>query len=198
MSGWGVAGIRTRATAMCALALTQVSAAIAGGDPLTVVEKTISARFVVDEVLTRELAAALSSADSSSYLVFDVREPDEYERSHVRRARRLAPDTKLTAFEAEFGDSLAGKRLVFYCSVGYRSSILAERVLDSAKKSGAVSVANLRGGIFRWYNDGRTVYDAADTTDQIHPYDRVWGAFVNQRLLAPAPPTPAPADGSEK
>ena len=81
----------------------------------------------------------------------------------------------------EFSNKVKDKHLIFYCSVGYRSSVMADRVRDSAMKSGALSVANLRGGVFRWYNEGRVVHDATDTTDAIHPYDRVWGVFVNER-----------------
>ena len=198
---------RKRGAAICAFVVTHAWAAGAGGDPLAAVEKTVSARFSVDEVSATDLAAALSSADSSSYVLFDVREPAEFDSSHVRGARRLAPDMKGAAFEAEFGDSLEGKRLVFYCSVGYRSSILAERMQARATASGALSVANLRGGIFRWYNDGRVVFNGKDTTDAIHNYDRVWSVFVNQRPgpaaatpvpTSPVPITSAPTDSSEK
>ncbi len=169
-------------------------------DPLIAVEAAIAVQFSVDETSTKDLAAALASVDSSDYLLFDVREPAEFERSHVRGAQRLAPDTEASAFETQFGDKVEGKHLVFYCSVGYRSSVMAERVRGSAVEAGALSVANLRGGVFRWYNEGRVVHDAADTTDAIHPYDRVWGVFVNERQGLTATPAAADsvADNSEK
>ncbi len=181
--------IRARGALICAVVLNALSAGATEDpreavDPLKAVEAAIAAQFSVDETSTKDLAAALASADSASYLLFDVREPAEYERSHVRGARRLAPDTKGDAFEKRFGDKASGKHLVFYCSVGYRSSVMAVRVRDSAMKAGALSVANLRGGVFRWYNEGRIVYDATDTTDAIHPYDRTWGVFVNERPVA--------------
>ncbi len=170
-------------------------------DPLIAVEAAIAAQFSVDETSTKDLAAALASGDSASYVLFDVREPAEFERSHVGGARRLPPDTKASAFETQFGNKVEGKHLVFYCSVGYRSSVMAERVRDTAMEAGALSVANLRGGVFRWYNEGRVVHEATDTTDAIHPYDRVWGVFVNERPGASSTTSATPdsvADSSEK
>jgi len=172
--------IRARGALVCAVVLNAVSAG-ATEDALAAVEAAIAAPFSVDETSTKDLATALASADSASYLLFDVREPAEFERSHVRGALRVAPDTKASAFETEFSNKVKDKHLIFYCSVGYRSSVMADRVRDSAKEAGALSVANLRGGVFRWYNEGRVVHDANDTTDAIHPYDRVWGVFVNER-----------------
>lgn len=186
MTRW-LATLCARNALICAVVLHALSvgatedALAAVEDPLKAVEAAIAAQFSVDETSTKDLATALASADSASYLLFDVREPAEFERSHVRDARHLAPDTKPDVFEKGLGDKVKGKHLIFYCSVGYRSSVMADRVRDSAMKSGAVSVANLRGGLFRWYNEGRVVHDATDTTDAIHPYDRVWGAFVNER-----------------
>lgn len=167
--------------AMFGLAILGTCPAAATEDPLAAVERTIAAGFTVDEVSARELDSVLTSADSSSCLLFDVREAAEFGRSHIRDAHLVAPAMAAEAFMAKFGEQIEGKRLVFYCSVGYRSSVMAARVRDRSLASGARSVANLRGGIFRWYNEGRAVHDSVDTTDAIHPYDRIWGVLVHPR-----------------
>ena len=184
--------MRAARAALCGLAVLGARLAVAE-DPLAVVERAIAGRFSVDEVSTRDLDSVLATSDSSNLLLFDVREVPEFERSRLRGARRVAADMKADAFAVQYGEQVAGKRLIFYCSVGYRSSLLAERVREQALATGALSVANLRGGIFRWYNEGRAVHDDADTTDAIHPYDRIWGVLVNQRDPQ-RDPTPVRAD----
>jgi hypothetical protein len=43
------------------------------------------------------------------------------------------------------------------------------------------SSRNLRGGIFRWYNEGKPVVDASGMTDDIHKFDPIWGMMVERR-----------------
>ncbi|NTV99093.1 MAG: rhodanese-like domain-containing protein, partial [Chlorobiaceae bacterium] len=76
---------------------------------------------------------------------------------------------------------LAGRDIVFYCSVGQRSSELLARLESVCVKSGAKSCRNLRGGIFRWYNEGKPVVDAGGMTDDIHGYDPIWGMMLERR-----------------
>ena len=79
----------------------------------------------MDELTTQTLANALASADSSKYLLFDEREPAEFELSHVHKAFHVEPDAKQEAFVKEFGEELKDKHLIFFCSVGCRRSVLA-------------------------------------------------------------------------
>lgn len=73
--------------------------------------------------------------------------------------------------------------MVFYCSVGYRSSTMVERISAAAHHSGARSVLNLRGGIFRWYSEARDVYDIdGEITDDVHPYSDLWGRLISRPL----------------
>ena len=59
----------------------------------------------------------------------------------------------------------ANRRIVVYCSVGYRSSELAEFLM----KTGFTEVYNLEGSIFRWANEGRPVYRAEERVRVVHP-----------------------------
>ena len=114
------------------------------------------------------------------FVLFDVREQEEYETSHLSGAIRVDPDVKAEAFLERHGESLKGRTAVFYCSVGYRSSILVERLV--AETGDSTRLVNLRGGIFRWYNEGLAVYDSTGVTDVVHPYSAVWGRLLELRM----------------
>lgn len=115
-------------------------------------------------------------------VLFDVREPDEFAVSHLPGAVLLDPDTSASEFAAQFGERLSGKRVVFYCSVGFRSSILASRVAQIVKVSSGNTPANLIGGIFKWRNEGRSlVTKYGSATRNVHPYDDRWGRLINDR-----------------
>ena len=133
----------------------------------------------VENLATDELAAMLAGAEPP--LLFDIRTAEEYEKSRISTAVRLDPDTSLDDFAARYGSLVTGRDLLFYCSVGQRSSELLERVESACEKEGAKSCRNLRGGIFRWYNEGKPVVDASGLTDNIHGYDPIWGMMVERR-----------------
>ena len=133
----------------------------------------------VGHLATDELAGML--AGSEALLLFDVRTAEEYEKSHIATAVRLDPDIDSDAFEVRYGNLVVWRDLVFYCSVGQRSSELLERVESVCGKAGAKSFRNLRGGIFRWYNEGKPVVDASGMTDEIHGYDPIWGMMIERR-----------------
>lgn len=133
----------------------------------------------VEHVATEELAALLAGEDPP--LLFDVRTAREFDTSRITTAVRLDPDMGSDEFRDRYGALMAGRDAVFYCSVGQRSSALLERVEGVCRSAGAGSCRNLRGGIFRWYNEGRPVVDASGKTDAIDGFDAVWGAMVERR-----------------
>ncbi len=148
---------------------------------LAALEVLIESYFSVQQIETSLLAEKLQTADSTGFLIFDTRRRDEYERSHLRTAIRVEPEMAAEAFIENNRKQIPGKQLIFYCSVGGRSSIFAERVKDKALALQAKSILNLRGGIFRWYNDGYPVFNAFGETDDIHPYNVIWEKLVKQR-----------------
>ena len=133
----------------------------------------------VEHLGTDELAGMLAGPEAP--LLFDIRTAEEFEKSFIATAVRVDPDIGSEAFAARYGSIVAGCDLVFYCSVGHRSSELLERVESVCLNAGAKSCRNLRGGIFRWYNEGRTIVDGAGTTDDIHEHDPIWGMMVERR-----------------
>ena len=73
---------------------------------------------------------------------------------------------------------VSGKDIVAYCSVGRRSSIFAKDMQEALKAEGAVSVANLEGGVFGWHADRRALENENGATDLVHPYDEIWKRYV--------------------
>ena len=119
-------------------------------------------------------AEALPNGD---VLFLDIRDPEEYAVSHIPGAIRVSFGASPDEVMAAVGD-VSGKEIVAYCSVGRRSSIFAKDMQDTLKASGAVSVANLEGGVFGWHADHRALEDARGATDLVHPYDEIWKRYV--------------------
>lgn len=114
-------------------------------------------------------------------LLIDVREDDEFAVSHLDEAIRISPKASANEVADIIGDAAAGKDVIFYCSVGVRSSQLADRAKDELLRLGAGDIYNLRGGIFAWHNEKRALVSDAGDTQMVHPYDRVWGKLVNRQ-----------------
>ncbi len=95
-------------------------------------------------------------------------------------ASPLAP-AQQARFAARFGDKLASKKIIFYCSVGVRSSKMANRLMQLLKSSGASSVYNLEGGIFAYANNGNSLSNKAGATKFVHPYNSRWGQLLNSK-----------------
>jgi rhodanese-related sulfurtransferase len=129
----------------------------------------------VRRMSTEELAEILESGQSRDLVLLDARSGEEYSVSHLAGAH-LTPDleTALRVLDEESQEM----RIVVYCSVGYRSSRLAEQLQDR----GYEEVYNLEGSIFEWVNQGRTVEGAGGSGNRVHPYDRNWGRYLNRDL----------------
>lgn len=154
--------------------------ALFGGDLLSKTEAIVTKTFAITHMTSFELATLLHK-NEAEILLFDVRKREEYEMSHLANAIHVEPEMELQTFMEQYRDQIAQKHLVFYCSVGYRSSKLAIKVEEQALQAGAKSVVNLRGGIFRWYNEGRQLINQAGPTQEIHPYDAFWGKLLNKK-----------------
>jgi rhodanese-related sulfurtransferase len=129
--------------------------------------------------VTHISAADFSSLERDEVVVFDVREPEEFQVSHIVGAIQLMPNIGPIEFFEEYGDLLKDKKIVFYCSVGRRSSELASRLGDAPFEYGAESSKNLIGGVFSWVNQGRQLSSSSQTvTRRVHPYNSYWGRLV--------------------
>ena len=67
--------------------------------------------------------------------------------------------------------------LVVYCSVGYRS----EKIGEKLKALGFSKVYNLYGGIFEWSNRGYPLVDQKEQpTTKVHAFNKDWGRWLEQ------------------
>jgi rhodanese-related sulfurtransferase len=112
--------------------------------------------------------------EMKAVLLLDAREWNEYQVSHIKDARYVGYDQfamdKLTSVNRN-------QKIVVYCSVGYRS----EKISEKLKQAGFKDVSNLYGGIFEWVNQGNPVVDEnGKITDNIHAYSKTWGVWLNK------------------
>lgn len=120
-----------------------------------------------------EIGVQEAARDSSSIVFLDAREPQEYAVSHIQGAIFAGYDqfdlTQLPSLDHN-------KRVVVYCSVGYRS----EKITEKLKAAGFAYVSNLYGGIFEWVNQDFPVYNAAGPTREVHAFDHSWGIWLRK------------------
>lgn len=131
---------------------------------------------------TESLVARLGAAEPMR--LYDVREVEEFNVSRLRGAQRLSPSASSTEAVRQIGDDPAGQDLVFYCSVGRRSSRMAERLQDVLLARGARGVHNLRGGIFAWHNLSLPLFNAGGPTPYVHPFSAAWERLLDHPALA--------------
>lgn len=176
--GWLLAGL-----AIAIATIVTVNVSHFKTPELDTIHAGIEATYPRVEHIAAEDFVAQSPAQ---LVVFDVRRPEEYNVSHLPGAILVDPDTNKDEFADRFGPMLEGKRAVFYCSVGVRSSIMAERVADLVEERTQSAPLNLIGGLFQWSNDGRIMTTPAGTnTRAIHPYDNFWGRLIdNQDMIS--------------
>ena len=107
-------------------------------------------------------------------VILDTRSKKEYDVSHLDNARYINYDNFNLS---EVSDIPKDKTIVVYCSVGYRSEKVGEKLL----KAGYKNVHNLYGGIFQWVNEGRSVVNNHGVkTDSVHTYNKEWSVWLHK------------------
>lgn len=106
-------------------------------------------------------------------VLLDARALSEFKISHIKDAVWVGYDE----FEPKLVANVdKNAKVVVYCSVGYRSEKISEKLL----KMGFKNVANLYGGIFEWKNQDQTVVNQQGATPQVHAYNRTWGVWLKK------------------
>ena len=104
-------------------------------------------------------------------LLLDARETAEFNVSHLKNAKFVG----YKDFNIELlHNTSKNQPIVVYCSVGYRSEKIAEKLMNAGFKN----VQNLYGGIFEWKNKKLDVYNANGITNNVHPYSSSWGIWL--------------------
>lgn len=117
----------------------------------------------------------LSGLDKKNILMFDVRERDEFSVGHLDNAIHVSPSTTASQFFDQYSDLIKDNTVIFYCSVGYRSSQFIHKLQQSQPKLNAY---NLEGGIFSWANNNKPIVG-----EGIHPYNEFWGRLINDKNM---------------
>lgn len=135
-----------------------------------------SYQFVLRKLLKHtvpELSVASVAQNLAHYPVFiDAREWNEYAVSHVKGAIWVGyKDFDFSRLEKV----QKNVPIVVYCSVGYRSEKIAEKLIAA----GYPQAANLYGGIFEWVNRKQALVDLeGHPTDKVHAYNKMWGTWL--------------------
>lgn len=147
------------------------------------VDRAAAAAWVAERHpgVSRLTGEALAGLPTGSYLLVDVRPAAEWSVSHLPGAFR-SEDAGDIVTEAQ---RRRIDRIIVYCSIGERSSRMAELV---ASRNPKLLVQDLAGGIFTWACEDRPVEAAnGQATRLVHPYDAHWGALLPADRRAPAP-----------
>eukprot|EP00088_Acartia_fossae_P003393 TRINITY_DN11421_c0_g1_i1.p2 TRINITY_DN11421_c0_g1~~TRINITY_DN11421_c0_g1_i1.p2 ORF type:complete len:173 (-),score=35.08 TRINITY_DN11421_c0_g1_i1:1378-1857(-) len=143
---------------------------------LKLIVYTVSRKFPnVDNISTAELEQKLQSTSENQpkILIIDSRKEEEFSVSRLEKAKHfhfLASDQELKKFiQDNTEENSTSTDIICYCSLGYRSSVLADRI--NKLELDKVKAYNLEGSIFKWANENRPLQGAQG----VHPFSYLWG-----------------------
>ncbi len=128
-------------------------------------------KSLLDHTIQEISVEAVNKKNNVVYL--DTRSKEEYDVSRIKDAVWVGYDE---FDKSKLNDISKDKTIVLYCSVGYRS----EKIGEKLEALGYKNVYNLYGGIFEWVNQGHAVYNDQGKTNDIHPYDDSWGMWLTK------------------
>jgi rhodanese-related sulfurtransferase len=103
----------------------------------------------------------------------DAREQNEYEVSHINNSVFVGYNNFKLDVVKDIDKSTS---IIVYCSVGYRSEKISEKLIAAGYKN----VQNMYGGIFEWKNKNNVVVDKAGTTNNVHAFSKTWGIWLKK------------------
>lgn len=152
--------------------------ALADAGLLIDVKKQIRRLFPqVSHITTYDLQRWMAVEIEGATILLDARQPEGFEVSHLRAA---CPAPSLEAALTQLGGVPKNQRMVTYCSVGYRSSVLASKLAAN----GFTDVHDLEGSIFEWVKRGLPVFGGHERVREVHWYNPWWGRLLQQELRA--------------
>ena len=114
----------------------------------------------IQEITPRELSKRV---EKERIVLVDVRTPQERAVSIIPNA--ISKDDFESA-PAQY----AGRTVVTYCTIGYRSGLYAKELEERG-----IPATNLKGSILAWVNDGLPVVTAdGNLTRRVHVYGPRW------------------------
>ena len=118
-------------------------------------------------------------ATKKSIIYLDSREKEEYDVSHLPGAVWIGYDDidwkKVQSLPKDAS-------IVVYCSVGFRSGKITEKLIDKGYKN----ANNLYGGLFNYANYGGQLIDGnGKETTKVHGYNKRWSQWLNPEMCIP-------------
>jgi len=159
---------------ICALGGIAAAGLLRGESPpgdLAAYAATLRAKFPGVPTIAPSGLAAIEP----SPILLDVREENEFAVSHLPGAVRAGQDP---VAQLQKMGAKSDAPVVVYCSVGYRSAVLAEKL----QAAGFRNVRNLEGSIFAWANEGRPLVAARGEAAGVHPFNIPWGRYLEKSL----------------
>jgi rhodanese-related sulfurtransferase len=105
---------------------------------------------------------AMRLSEQGAVIFIDARKPEEQAVSMIPGAVTETAFTNAPVIPE-------GKKAVAYCTIGYRSGVLSEKM----DKQG-IHVVNLAGGILAWVFEGGKVYHEGMEAKRVHVYGEKW------------------------
>ncbi len=120
------------------------------------------------------IISATELNQTKNAIILDTRQKVEFNVSHIKGAQWVGYEE----FNAKKMRNVAKNTpIIVYCSVGYRSEKIGEKLLAMGYKN----VKNLWGGIFDWVNDGQILTDNTNQpTTKVHGYSPTWGVWLTK------------------
>lgn len=129
----------------------------------------LAAFGAMNGVKTLDPEGLLQISNGNEILLVDVREKREFEVSHLRGAEWVEG---LNWQEVD-----KNTPIVLYCTIGFRSTEWG----TTLAKQGFRNLYNLDGGIVRWKNEKRTVFNQKNQpTDSVHVYSDLFGFLLRE------------------
>ncbi|MEM9923104.1 MAG: rhodanese-like domain-containing protein [Cyanobacteria bacterium P01_D01_bin.50] len=131
----------------------------------------------VKAIKISEFARWLNEEALPKPLIIDARSGEEYAVSHIKSAQHIDPDNLNLV---QLGEVALDTPIVVYCSIGFRSAIVSQKLSSSGYKN----VFNLNGGIFQWANQGYPIFQNQHQVEIVHPYNFIWGKLLKSKYRA--------------
>lgn len=150
-------------------------------------ESKIATSFPRANAMSTQALADLLEAHPNELVLLDVRGPPEYLVSRLHGSAIRLDDSNSDL--GEIKQLLANKpnaTVVCYCSIGFRSSKLAQRLVDS-NEFPTNKIYNLKGGLFQWANENRPLVKVDEDTYEVvpatgaHPYNAAFGQMLEAK-----------------
>ncbi|XP_054857025.1 tRNA uridine(34) hydroxylase-like [Eublepharis macularius] len=124
-------------------------------------------------------------------LILDIRTAAEFEVSHLPGAILVSAEGHALQelLKAQFMQehNRGHRRIICYCTVGYRSSIAAQvanGILPQVATT-SLDVYNIQGGLVKWATERRRmVSHQGSPTQLVHPYSPIWAKLLEPEFRA--------------